>query len=522
MPVLRDAGYEPLQVGDGIPVAPRLRKSWSLSSVNVKSLALAASALVATFISASVAFRRGSDEALRTDAAYYRVGEKCNSLEMWYGRNNASFWVAETMEGRHPELVIQPAEDAFRHCAELANAFFAVTVHYGNESHALMDQPSQPELGVYRYRSFPPPLLPDAGSTEFEVRLEFGFYPGGETGQPCDATACQIAEVARTGVAFSGNEIRTQMGERARLAKSPRAAAGRTTVTASRCTTLDPLPVAFTATDDSFTFTDADGVPCSVVPAGTALPNSPALRWIQVLGDSNSRYLVTRWAEMLNLTLAAEHTTEREKHPTTLVYHDGTGTGIVLIFQWFFVRQDPSDVRNLAAINLASLAEYLGSIPFVSPPTWPESFTAADVRMTDLFLSFGSHAPGLTQSGMRAGMDRLHDGLRERFTLARSTYLLLVSAAEPSTIPESYGPQSAMRNNLIIRNAQNAVAREYVQTRLPDTTVVDYFTLSRTTPLRLKKDSVHFLPEVYSVQVDLAWTAMYLEDLRIAHDRESR
>lgn len=484
----------------------------------MKYWALAASALLVTVLSASIAFRRGLDEARRPDVAYHRVGEKCNSLEMWYGRNNASFWIAETTEGRHPELVVRPADDAFSHCQGLASASFAVTVHYGNESHALMNPPAQLELGVYRYHSFPPPLMSTAGPTEFEIRLEFGFYPGGDTGQPCDATACMIADVARTGVGFSGAEIRTTTGARARLAKLPRAA-GRTAAPTT-CTTLDPLPAAFSATYDSFTFTDAYGVPCEIIPAGTVLSRSPALRWIQVLGDSNSRYLVTRWAEMLNLTLAAEHTAEREKHPTTLVYHDGSGTGVVLCFQWFFVRQDPSDAQNLAAINLASLSAYLGSIPFASNPTWPETFTVGEVRMTDLFLSFGSHAPGLTQSGMRAGMDRLHDGLQERFALARSTYLLLVAAAEPSTIPESYGPQSAMRNNLIIENAQNAVAREFVHARLPDTTVVDYFTLSRTTPLRLKKDSVHFLPEVYSTQVDLAWTAMYLQDLRDTHDIE--
>ncbi|GAA5871576.1 hypothetical protein JCM3774_006302 [Rhodotorula dairenensis] len=514
----REEGYEPLQVDEGgaVPPASALRKSGWTASPSVKYLALAASALVATVVSASVAFHRGSGEALRTDAAYYRVGEKCNSLEMWYGRNNASFWVAETMESRHPELVIQPAEDAFRHCAELANAFFAVTVHYGNESHALMDQPSQPELGVYRYRSFPPPLLPNAGSTEFEVRLEFGFYPGGETGQPCDAPVCIPEDLARTGVAFSNDEIRTTSGQRARLAKAPRPA-GRTATT-STCTSLNPLPAAFMATDDTYAFTDENAIPCDVVHVDTPLSTAPALRWIQVLGDSNSRYLVTRWAEMLNLTLVAEHTAEAEhqRHPTTMVYHDGTGTGIVLIFQWFFVRHDPSDVRNLAALKLTSLAAFIDSIPFETPPAWSPSLDPARVRMTDLFLSFGSHAHHLSQSGMRAGLARLDAGLRERFALARSTYLLLTNAAEPSTIPERYGPQAAMRNNLIIRNAQNAVAQEYIRANWPDTIIVDLFTVSRTTPLRLKADTVHFYPQVYSAQAELLWTALHLADSRVA------
>lgn len=72
-----------------------------------------------------------------------------------------------------------------------------------------------------------------------------------------------------------------------------------------------------------------------------------------------------------------------------------------------------------------------------------------------------------------------------------------------------------MRNNMIIKNAQNAVANEYIRSTFPDTIVVDFFSLTRTTPLSLKKDSVHFLSEVYSAQADLMWTAMHLADLRV-------
>jgi hypothetical protein len=502
--------YVPLQIG-----ALEILEAGQLTSDphNTASyVILAVVALAVIAMSAVVALE--SSYVPRTMSAVAGIGRKCNTLEMYYGRNNASFWVAHATPGRNPALIIRPADDeAFRQCPGLAAASFVVTVRYGNESHVLLDPPSQLELGVYRYESFPPPRLPTIGPTELEVRLDFGFYPGGDSGQPCDDTACMPLDVAHTGTAFSGDEIRSETGERVRLAHGPRAV-GRSADT-STCSTLDPLPAVYMATENDFVFTDEEGMPCNVVAAGSALPATPDLRWIQVLGDSNSRYLVTRLAEMLNLTLAAEHTAVNEKHPTTLIFHDGTGSGVVLSFQWFFVRQDPSDARNLAAINLSSLAAYLDSIPFAPTPAWPKSFTATETRVTDLFLSFGSHAPGLTQSGMRAGMDRLDAGLRERFGLARSTYLLLTAATEPSTIPESYGPQSAMRNNMIIKNAQNAVANEYIRSTFPDTIVVDFFSLTRTTPLSLKKDSVHFLSEVYSAQADLMWTAMHLADLRV-------
>lgn len=485
------------------------------SSVTLNTASYAVLAVVALAVTAmSAAIAVESFRAPRTTTAIASVGRKCNTLEMYYGRNNASFWVADMTPGRYPELVIRPADDeAFRQCPGLAAASFVVTVHYGNESHVVLDPPYQLELGVYRYPSFPAPLLPTTGPTELEIRLDFGFYPGGDSGQPCDDVACMPLDVAHTGVAFSGDEIRSEAGERVRFARGP-GAVGRSVGT-STCATLDPLPAVYMGDENTFVFTDEGGMPCNVIATGSALPATPDLRWIHVLGDSNSRYLVTQLAELLNLTLAAEHTAETEKHPTTLVFHDGTGSGVVLSFQWFFIRQDPSDVRNLAAINLASLAAYLDSIPFAPTPAWPKSFTATETRVTDLFLSFGSHAPGLTQSGMRAGMARLDAGLRERFGLARSTYLLLTAATEPSTIPESYGPQSAMRNNMIIKNAQNAVANEYIRSTFPDTIVVDFYSLTRTTPLSLKKDSVHFLPEVYTAQADLMWTAMHLADLRV-------
>ncbi|GAA5985633.1 hypothetical protein JCM10908_007051 [Rhodotorula pacifica] len=508
MPNPRDLGYEALEVeGQAVqqPRTPWYRASSAKYAAITASIAL----LVVLAASAGIAYEsRKTSHAQPTPP----VGTACPSLDLYRLRNNASFWVAEATQGRLAELVIRPADDAYRYCPGLATAAFAVTVHYGNESHALVDPPSQVELGVYRYRSFPPPILETSGSTEFEIRLDFGFYPGGDSGQPCTATACMPDDVAHTGVAFSGDEIFSDTGERVRLPRRP--PRPRPSRNGAICTTLDPLPAAYIATNKVFVFTNGKGGPCGVVPVGTTLPSAPDLRWIHILGDSNSRYLVTRLAEMLGLSLAAEHTSEHEKHPTTLVYNDGTGTGIVLSFQWFFVRQDPSDARNLAAIELSSLSAYLASIPFSPQLTWPGTYTATEIRMTDLFLSFGSHAPGLTQSGMRAGMDRLNDGLLERFGFARSTYLLLTAATEPSTIPASYGPQSAMRNNLIIKNAQNAVAAEHVRATSPSTIIVDFFSLTSTTPLDLKKDSVHFLPEVYSAQADLMWTAMHLADLQ--------
>lgn len=438
----------------------------------------------------------------------------CAALDLVEGRNNASFWVASPAGGWKPELVIRPANSTYEGCPGLSVAAFSVVAHYGNESHVLPSG-EQDRFGVYRYDKFPSVLSSSsevaAAPTTFEVRLDFGFYPGGDSGQPCLDKVCMIQDVARTGVVFSGDEILTVEGTRPQLGLWHRPAAPLSDST-PLCRQLDPLPVAFYAEDKTFAFADDAGARCAVRSVGADLPSPRQLRWIQVLGDSNSRYLLVRLAERLNLTLAAEHTAPTEKHPTTLVYHDGSGSGLVLAFQWFFIRQDPSDVKNLAAIDLSSLGAYLASIPFADPPAWPKSYTASRVPVTDLFVGFGSHAPALTQTGMRAGLERLHEGLAARAALARSLSFLLAPATEPSTIPESYGPQSAMRNNLIIEHAQNAVVREFAAVRFPDARVVDFFSMTRVLPVSAKKDSVHFLPEIYSAQADLLWTAMYLGD----------
>ncbi|POY75495.1 hypothetical protein BMF94_1397 [Rhodotorula taiwanensis] len=511
MPGPEAQGYESLA-----PVAKQVEvrhgQRWVPPRRLVIAIALAAS--VVAVLSVALAHPAYKLPAFGT-TSYRRVrastASKCSSLELASRRNNGSFWVVEAVQTRMPELVIRPRDNSFEGCFGAASAYFTVRIHYGNETQVLGGPSYQDPLGVYHYDAFPRGLeMPGTDEGVLEAKLDFGYYPAAEDGQPCSLPVCNVEEVARTGVLYSGEEILDATGQRVTLRVNNRPTS--VNAPAPVCEILDPLPVAFFDATNDFAYADSNGRRCSIRKVGVDLPHRPPLRWIQILGDSNSRYMANQLAVMLNLTLAAKHTANNEKHPTTKIYHDGSGSGIVLAFEWVFVRSSPGDVRDLDAVNLSSLGAYLTSVPFADPPKWPESYTATPVQMTDLFFSFGSHAPTLSQLGMRAGVERLRPGLEQRFALARNRYILLTAATEPSKVPAKYGPQWAMRNNLNIDVAQNAVAREFATSI--GALVVDYFTMTRTIPMRLTRDPVHFLTPVYAAQSDILWTALYLADER--------
>lgn len=452
----------------------------------------------------------------RDGLAWELSPDHCASIGLFEDRNRADFWTVEALSAPSPRLVVRPKNDTAAGCPSLAHAMFSVWIGWAAETRLVAAPPTQGPMGVYTFSSFPPPVTSASSrgtiTARFRVRLEFGYYPGGDTGQPCGAHECLPEHLEHVGIKFSGQEILDRLGSRPSLildvASPPALAPPRV------CSSLDPLPLSYRPGHDLFAFVDSTGHPCNIRRVGDQLPYSPRLRWIHFQGDSNSRYLVFELAKMLGLTASITHVeTQHSNLPTTAVFHDGTGTGVVLVFRWVFLEHWDSDVDFLARVQLTSLRAFLESIPFPRSTKWPSTFLHPGLRPTDLFISFGSHAQRLSRSGFQAAVDRLRPGLSRCSRLSRSTYFLLTAAAEPLDIPERFVGDELMRNNRII-HVQNDVARHFVREHFPHADIIDFFTLTRTIPRSLRLDSVHFMPDVYRVQADLIWTAMIAADER--------
>ncbi|POY75516.1 hypothetical protein BMF94_1418 [Rhodotorula taiwanensis] len=452
----------------------------------------------------------------RDGLAWELSPDHCASIGLFEDRNRADFWTVEALSAPSPRLVVRPKNDTAAGCPSLAHAMFSVWIGWAAETRLVAAPPTQGPMGVYTFSSFPPPVTSASSrgtiTARFRVRLEFGYYPGGDTGQPCGAHECLPEHLEHVGIKFSGQEILDRLGSRPSLildvASPPALAPPRV------CSSLDPLPLSYRPGHDLFAFVDSTGHPCNIRRVGDQLPYSPRLRWIHFQGDSNSRYLVFELAKMLGLTASITHVeTQHSNLPTTAVFHDGTGTGVVLVFRWVFLEHWDTDVDFLARVQLTSLRAFLESIPFPRSTKWPSTFLHPGLRPTDLFISFGSHAQRLSRSGFQAAVDRLRPGLARCSRLSRSTYFLLTAAAEPLDIPERFVGDELMRNNRII-DVQNDVARHFIREHFPGADIVDFFTLTRTIPRSLRLDSVHFMPDVYRVQADLIWTAIIAADER--------
>ncbi|GAA5985693.1 hypothetical protein JCM10908_007075 [Rhodotorula pacifica] len=457
----------------------------------------------------------GTDDALTPAAA----SSGCSSPALFEERNQASFWTIERRTGAGPpELVIRPLEqETYHNCPALADAMFSVWVDYGDEVQYVSTPPRQHPMGVYSISDFPPPIKDRSQSSvtaELVVRLDYGFYPGGDLGQPCSADECMPESMAHAGFELSGEEIQDTYNERVRLQlRFPRLVPSATPL--RYCAALDPLPAAYSPSDKSFSFRAAAGGPCALRNVGDRLPAQPRLRWIQVLGDSSSRYLVVEMAKMLGLDEIVTHVESTRSHlPMTVVCHDGTGTGIVLVFHSVFLEQPSSAVQSLDAVHLASLTAFLHAIPFPDDTRWPVTFDDPSLRPTDLFMLFGSYAQRLSKSGFVAAINRLHPGLARLSRLARRMYFMLTPPAESREVPERYAGDEIMSNNRIIE-MQNEVARNFFDTNLPETVIIDTYTMTRTLPMALPLDSAHYKPDVYRVQAALMWTAMHASDTRI-------
>lgn len=187
---------------------------------------------------------------------------------------------------------------------------------------------------------------------------------------------------------------------------------------------------------------------------------------------------------------------------------------------------DQDDARNLGSIPLTSLSTFLTSIPFPTPhPTFPSTFLSPSPPKapTHLFISLGSHAPLLTATGLHSALSHLTPAFLSKLASARTTSYLSTTAVNPRAIPSSYGPQSVMRNNVMLART-NALLATYVEGELAagvEGHVVEYVDLFSWTaglwPFVEQEmvDSVHFKEGregegegVYDVWARVLWTAV--------------
>lgn len=329
------------------PVAAR-----STSSLTGLLLVIAGGALVLSlqFLASSPASKSNNEWITYVDTS---SGPGCSSPSLLSLRNAASFWTASRSAS---SLRIQPKEDAiYYNCPELSLAAFSLRLHDPNgQSHLVVAPLSQPSFaGSYSLPlgALPAPIrtheVADKAQAEVEVILEFGFYPGARSGQPCAGATCQPAELSRMGVEWSGREVVSEDGKRLIME-----AHGRKTEDPSRkndlepCPILSPLPVVLSLPSPStapqtspFTFLDPTGSPCSLFSPHPLPPSSSSrpITWIHLLGDSNLRHLIPNLARPLGLQHCTSHTRKPEPYPTEWVCHDGSGGGVVLTFAWWFL-----------------------------------------------------------------------------------------------------------------------------------------------------------------------------------------
>lgn len=279
-------------------------------------------------------------------------GRGCSSPWLLSLRNEATFWTASLSAS---SLLIQPKDNSiYYNCPELSLAVFSLRLHYSNgQSHLVTAPLSQPSAaGSYSFPldALPPPIRTDAADrtaqAEIEIILEFGFYPGAASGQPCAGATCQPAELIRMGVDWSGAEVLAEDGQRIMMeVRKMRRGDVQQEDNLEQCPTLSPLPVVLTPSSSSsapqaalFTFLDSSGSPCSLLAPSPPPPSSPrSITWIHLLGDSNLRHLIPHLAQPLGLQHCAYHTRKPEPYPTEWICHDGSGGGVVLTFAWWFL-----------------------------------------------------------------------------------------------------------------------------------------------------------------------------------------
>ncbi|KAI8808630.1 hypothetical protein BJ742DRAFT_808118 [Cladochytrium replicatum] len=430
---------------------------------------------------------------------------RCEDDGILQGRNSASFWSISSSSDASA-VVIKPTDTflAAAACNSLASAVFRVNALLEKTNVILVRSPNPDIAGTYTFILPPAKYAQDTRMVTIEARLEFGYWPVDTEIRHCSGPVCNPDSVFASGIVYNGSEVRSSHGKRTTL----RLVSSNSPSPTALCNMGSKLVVEVDRADGTPYFTSEERAQaCRLRDFGDVVPSDGTIHWIHVIGDSNCRHMVPAWAKAMNLATCHVHTAEDSVRPTTSVCFNTSGqSNKVLSFSWFFLSYPADDTQVLSAIELSSLANFIASVPFPESTVWPGPTFGFNTQMSALFLSLGSHAPLLTYRGVHERLDKVHDQLRLKFQQARKSFLLSTLAVEETMIPERWGNQSSVRNNVMI-DIQNKAAKDWIAQRFPSVQTVDLFTYSRAIHSSLRQDAVHFQIQVYTFLAQIAWTA---------------
>lgn len=442
----------------------------------------------------------------------------CNHSRTLEERNHAEFWTYKSSNNASI-IVVQPADPlvSAAACQSLAAASFLVSAQFDQTNVLLTRLPSSEPAGTYHYMLPRVKYVHESRIAKIEARLEFGYLPAEHQGQPCADAVCRPDTVYALGMVYNGTELSSSDGSQVTLHSESSAEQAWTDSPPTRVGSISPaLPLCDVSSQlvvevdrsqgTPYFYDPSNGLPCRLR-AFTEIPSSGGnSRWIHVLGDSNSRFLVPAWAKSIKLATCHAHTADESARPTTYVCYDESGrSNVVLSFSWFFLSHSSDDSQVLAATDLSSLANFIASVPFPAATIWPRHF-GEDIRMASLFISWGSHAPFLTYKSVRERLDKVQDELSIKMRQAGHSYILSTLAVAETMIPDRWGNQSSLRNNVMI-DVQNQASEDWIGHNFPSVQSVDFFNYTRVLPLTLRQDAVHFRAQIYTNLAQIAWTA---------------
>jgi hypothetical protein len=107
---------------------------------------------------------------------------------------------------------------------------------------------------------------------------------------------------------------------------------------------------------------------------------------------------------------------------------------------------------------------------------------------------------------MHQRLDKVRGQLQSKIRQADEAYILTTLAVEEDLIPERWGNQSSLRNNVMI-DLQNKAAEAWIVDNFSSVQTIDLFAYTRAIPSTLRQDAVHFKSQIYSLLAQIAWTA---------------
>lgn len=114
--------------------------------------------------------------------------------------------------------------------------------------------------------------------------------------------------------------------------------------------------------------------------------------------------------------------------------------------------QDEEQLQRLLAY---SLSDFLDSVPWDRTKPWPSQFEKFADPADRIYLSIGSHAPQATTRGVRELLAKLEPLIK---AVKSKVVINLTSATAPSRLPKLYIPTKVLRNNIMLKATNAAIA----------------------------------------------------------------